>query len=283
MPRFVSPALCLFLLHLAAPVRAAEPPFFPFCIDWHDSEKRTYAQQATLLKELGYPGVGHLWLEGVAERLASLDAENLRLFQITTIVEIGTATPAYDPQFPAVLALVRGRNVQFDLIIRGAAPSDTAYDARAVELIREMADLARESGSQLLLYPHHGDWLERTEDACRLAAQVDRPNVGIMFNLCHWLRVDPQRAYRPLLEKALPWLRAISINGADVHADQPGWGRYIQPLDQGNFDLATFCKTLKEIGYQGPIGLQCYGIEGDTRVHLTRSMAAWETLKPLFK
>ena len=35
-------------------------PFFPFCIDWHDAKKRTFEQQAEMLKELGYPGVGRM-------------------------------------------------------------------------------------------------------------------------------------------------------------------------------------------------------------------------------
>src|SRR5215472_455817 len=43
-------------------------PFFPFCIDWQDSRKRSFEEQAALLKELGYEGVGHIWLDKVAER-----------------------------------------------------------------------------------------------------------------------------------------------------------------------------------------------------------------------
>jgi hypothetical protein len=49
----------LSLLSLA---NAAEPkpyPFFPFCIDWHDAKKRSFEQQAVMLEELGYEGVGH--------------------------------------------------------------------------------------------------------------------------------------------------------------------------------------------------------------------------------
>ena len=34
-------------------------PFFPFCIDWHDAKQRSFEQQAEMLKELGYDGVGH--------------------------------------------------------------------------------------------------------------------------------------------------------------------------------------------------------------------------------
>ncbi len=211
--------------------------FFPFCIDWHDAKKRSFEEQAQMLKELGYPGVGHIWLDKVAERLKTLDDAGLKLFQITMVVEVATNKPAYDPRFKEVLALVKGRQVQFDLLVNGMKPSDPSVDAHAVAILREMSDLARDSGAQLLLYPHQGSWVERIEDSIRVADKVDRPNVGVMFNLCHWLRVDQQRDYQPLLKKAMPRLWAVSINGADEFDDKPGWDRYIQPLDKGNFDV----------------------------------------------
>jgi sugar phosphate isomerase/epimerase len=249
--------------------------FFPFCIDWHDSKKRNFEQQAHMLKELGYDGVGHIWLDKVAERLKSLDEVGLRLFQITMIVDVKTNQQPYDPRFKQVLDLVKGRHVQFDLLLRGMRPSDPSVDPHAVKILREMSDLARNSGSQLLLYPHVGMWVERIQDAVRVAKEVDRPNVGVMFNVCHWLRVDKQRDYKPLLKMAMPRLWAVSINGADVYDDQPGWKHYIQPLGQGSFDIVTFLRTLRDLGYTGPIGLQCYGITGDARVHLAQSMNAW--------
>lgn len=232
-----------------------------------------------MLRELGFPGMGHIWLDRVADRLKSLDAQGLRLFQITMVVEVGPDKEPFDPRFKEVLDLVKGRHVQFDLLLNGMKPSDPSVDGHAVGILRRMSDLAKESGAQLLLYPHQGSWVERIEDACRVADQVDRPNVGVMFNLCHWLRVDPQRDYRPLLKKALPRLWAVSINGADTRDDQPGWAKYIQPLDRGDFDVGQFLSALAELGYRGPIGLQCYGIEGDVRDHLARSKAAWEGMR----
>jgi sugar phosphate isomerase/epimerase len=142
-----------------------------------------------------------------------------------------------------------------------------------------MSDQALASGAQLLLYPHQKDWVERLEDAVRVAEQVRRANVGVMFNLCHWLRVDPSRDYRMLLQRALPLLWAVSINGADIRDDQPGWKRYIQPLDQGSFDIAALLRTLDELGYRGPVGLQCFGIGGDVREHLARSLTKWRELR----
>ena len=143
-----------------------------------------------MLKELGYDGVGHIWLDKVAERLKTLDEAGLRLYQITMTVDITPGKPPYDPRFKDVLALVKGRHVQFDLLVGGGTPSDPSLDPRAVAILREMSDLALDSGSQLLLYPHVGNWIERIEDSVRVAEKVDRPNVGVMFNLCHWLRVD---------------------------------------------------------------------------------------------
>lgn len=43
--------------------------------------------------------------------------------------------------------------------------------------------------------------------------------------------------------------------------------------------MAKFLKTLKELGYKGPIGLQCYGMGGDAREHLQKSMDAWKKLE----
>lgn len=267
------------------PTRAGlkDYPFFPFCIDWHDAQKRSFAEQASMLKELGYEGVGHIWLDQVEERIKTLDDAGLKLFQITMTVTLAADKPAYDARFKDVLALVKGRSTQFCLLIGGAKPSDPAADPRGVATLREMSDLARDSGAQLLLYPHVGDWIERIEDSVRVAQKVDRPNVGSMFNLCHWLRVDQQREYAPLLKQAMPRLWAVSINGAALRDDQPGWERYIQPLDKGDFDVGRLLKTLKELGYRGPIGLQCYGIGGDAREHLARSMAAWRKLSDNLK
>ncbi len=267
-----------FLFTLAT-TAATTNAFFPFCIDWHDAKKRSFEEQAQMLKELGYPGVGHIWLDKVEERIKTLDAAGLRLFQITMVVDLTPDKPPYDTaRFKEVCSLVKGRQVQFDLIVNGRKPSDSSVDPRAVEILRELSDLARDSGSQLLLYPHLGSWIERIEDSVRVADKVDRPNVGVMFNLCHWLRVDKSRDCKPLLKQALPRLWAVSINGADEFDAKPGWEHYIQPLDKGNFDVAGFLRTLRDLGYRGPIGLQCYGIGGDVREHLERSLATWRKI-----
>ena len=142
-------------------------------------------------------------------------------------------------------------------------------------IVREIADMADASGLRVAFYPHTNDWMERVEDGIRLAKKVDRKNVGVMFNLCHWMKAEKGRKMKPLLKAAMPHLFVVTINGSD---HEGGWDRLIQPLDSGDFDICEFLKTLKQLDYSGPIGLMCYGIKEDVRKPLTRSMTAWRAL-----
>lgn len=259
---------------------AARLAFFAFCMDTYDSQKRSLEQQAALLEELGYDGAGHLWLDNLEERIKTLDAHGLRLFQVYLQVNIAAdANSPYDPRLKESLPLLRGRKTMLALLMSGAAPSDPALDERAVALVQEIADMANEAGVRVALYPHSGNWLEHVEDGLRIVQKAKRPNVGVMFNLCHWLKVDDEKNLKPLLTSAMPHLFAVSIHGADraeeIHA---GTGNWIQPLGNGSFDVGALLDTLRELGYQGPVGLQCYGIPGDARDHLTKSITAWRRL-----
>jgi sugar phosphate isomerase/epimerase len=265
----------LCLGRAAAGPSAATNPFFAFCMDVQDSKKRSLTEQAELLKELGYNGAGHLWLANVAERLRALDAADLTLYQIQINLDLAPGKPPYDPALRDVLPLLKGRYVQIDLMINGLKPDDPTGEARAIEVLHELSDMAKNSGTEWLLYPHTGSWLDRIDDAVRLADKVDRPNVQVMFNLCHWLRVEKSRDYRAALKLALPHLRAVSISGADNFSDAADWSGYIQPLGRGSFDVFGFLRALRELGYTGPIGLQCYGIPGDARDYLTESIKTW--------
>jgi len=255
-------------------------PFFALCMDTHDARKRTLSEQAELLSELGYDGAGHLWLDNVRERLATLDAVRLKLFQIYITLNIGPeAKQAYDPRLADTLPLLAGRGVSLGVLTVGGKRSDETLDDRAVALVREIGGMAERHGVRVALYPHVNNWLERVEDGVRVAKKADRPNVGVMFNLCHWLKAGDESQLRPLLKTAMPHLFAVSINGTDTGAEiKSGTGNWIQPLDSGSFNIYGFLRTLRELGYAGPIGLQCYGIPGDAREHLTRSMTAWRGL-----
>jgi sugar phosphate isomerase/epimerase len=280
MKRAAVLALALWMLAIGASgQQPVKRPFFAMCMDTHDSEKRNLVDQAALLKELGYDGAGHLWLDNLKERLDTLDAAGLQLYQVYFRVNLAPDAEPFDQRLEATLPLLKGRQTMLAVLVSGRPPSTTEHDARAVEILGKIADMARASNVRVALYPHAGDWIERVEDGLRIVKKLDRPNVGVMLNLCHWLKVDDEKNLEPLLKAAQPHLFAVTICGADtaqqIHA---GKGNWIQPLDAGSFDIPAFLAALDKINYTGPVGLQCYGIPGDAREHLTRSMGAWKKL-----
>ena len=254
-------------------------PFYAFCMDTHDAKKRTLGQQATMLKDLGYTGCGHLWLDGVETRAKTLSDAGLRLYQVYLRVDLKKPHPLDEKRIAEILPLLKPHRTQLALLITGGAePSDTALDDKAVSLIRRIADMAGPHDVTIALYPHTNHWLETSGDAVRIARKVNRPDkVGAMFNLCHWMRADAKRDLRAVLEEVQPWLTAVSLSGSDTPEQvREGKGKWIQPLDQGAYDIRNLMCILREIGFSGPIGLQCWGIPGDARAHLERSIAAWK-------
>jgi len=122
--------------------------------------------------------------------------------------------------------------------------------------------------------------VQRIADAVRVCEKVDRNNVSMTFNLCHWLRTDGPASMDRDLQLARPHLSIVTIDGADK--DGKDWPQLIQPLDQGSFDLAGFLRALQRIHYRGPIGLQGYDVAKNFHIepseNLRRSMAAWKKL-----
>jgi hypothetical protein len=45
-------------------------------------------------------------------------------------------------------------------------------------------------------------------------------------------------------------------------------------LDRGRYDQAALFQMLREFGFNGNLGFQCYAIRGDSRDHLKRSIGA---------
>ena len=254
---------------------AGPNPFFAMDTATKDAKHQTAAEQVAMVKELGYAGIGCTAGKGLAEMAGELDKNGLRLFTVYLGVNIDPDQPKYDPELKEAIEVLKGRNAILWLFVRSKThkPSSPAGDERAVEIIREVAGMAAQAGVRVALYPHYGFWCERTEDAVRVVKKVDRKNVGVTFNLCHWLMVDDEKNLKPLLESAMPHLFVVTINGADSGGKD--WKQLIQTLDRGSFDMRGFLKTLADCGYSGPIGFQGYAIGGDARENLKRTMDAW--------
>jgi sugar phosphate isomerase/epimerase len=271
---------CLFLSACGTPQAAGPGLTNPFFAMDTGTNRKTLspAEQAQMLKDLGYGGIGYTGTDNIEQMLRELEKRDLKMFNTYLGISIDPGSEHYDPRLKDAVARLKGKDVLLWLNVKSRQfkPSSEEGDPYAVEVVREIADMAGESDLKVALYPHLSSWVERVEDAVRVAKKVNRENVGATFNLCHWLKVEGGRNMRPLMEMAMPYLFVVTVNGADRgDTKNMGWDRLIQPLDSGSFDTYRFVKTLKELGYTGPIGLQHYGIRGDARENLARSVKAW--------
>jgi sugar phosphate isomerase/epimerase len=237
-----------------------------------------------MLSELGYDGFGGRVPDETM--LPAMSARGLKFFNGYHMLDLDPAKPAPAEQLRAWLVAMRGKDTVLWLAINKVtrpdkkfyAPSALEADDYVLSQIRAIADIAKANGVRLALYPHTGCWLARVDDALRLAEKLNRPDIGMTFNLCHWLKVEgADRDPVPVLRAALPRLMFVSISGADTGDTRTmGWDRLIQPLGAGTYDLGAFVRTLRTVGYTGPVGFQGYNIKGEPRDVLARSIAAWQ-------
>lgn len=272
------------LMLCAADVVAQQPaaqPFFAF----QNCMMLAPAETAAMLQELGYDGLSASGYE-VAPLVKELHERRLKLYNTYLVPQFDAATSALTEPVRKLVDDLQGSGAAIWLAPIRVTKDGKAFpksspdcDEVALARLKEIADYAEPRGVKIALYPHTGFWLERVEDGVRLANKLNRPGVGATFNLCHWLKVEGDRDPVPVLKAALPRLFFVSINGADAgDTKKQDWSRLIQTLDRGSYDVAGFLRTLRGLGYAGPVGLQCYNIKGDQKDNLRRSMAAWRKM-----
>lgn len=253
-------------------------PFFAMDTGTQDATHKTPAEQVALVKEIGFDGVGPIYhnAAGLQEWLVALDQNSLKMFALYLPLQLDDVSASLASVKEAAAAL-RGRDTLLWLYVtdKRGTPMDTNDDAVAVQALREISDYAKDAGLRVALYPHTGFLVQRVEDAVRLAEKVNRKNIGVTFNLCHWLMVDG-KDLAASLKAAQQYLFCVTINGAD--AGGTSWKELIQPLDRGTYDVSQVLRLLRRMKYTGPIGLQHYGIGGDARENLEHSMEGWKRL-----
>ncbi|NLF10004.1 MAG: sugar phosphate isomerase/epimerase [Pirellulaceae bacterium] len=235
--------------------------------------------QARMLKELGYDGIGYTGLTKIPEMLKALDAQGMKMFTVYSSMSVDPDKPPYAPELKTAIEQLKGRDTIIWLNVLGGRPSSDAEDERAVAVVGEIADLAAAAGLRVAFYPHVNNYVERVEDGLRLIEKAKRKNLGVAFNLCHFLKTDDEKNLDACIRAAAPHLFLVNINGADSgDTRKMSWDRLIQRLDSGSFDLGRLLKTLDEVNYTGPVCLQSYLVPGDMRENLARSIAAWRKL-----
>ena len=245
----------------------------------------SYDQIAKLLDELGYDGIEHREVEGIFKLKEELNRHGLKIYADYARVDLDKE-PAWLAEWNDAFPKLSGTELILWVHIHSEkyGPSDPEAAKEVVPVLQELADMAKPHGIRIAIYHHIRYVAEKPMDSYNLAKLVDRDNVGAVFNLCHFLRTGDEQDLPGIIEKIAPELFAVSISGADKgNTREMGWDRLIQPLGEGSFDVYKVVSLLWDNGYKGPVGFQCYTIEGEPEEFLKKSMNTWKHYQSLYK
>jgi len=263
--------LMLVSTHLSGtPARADAPELFPF--DNGLTDVKSVEDQAALLKELGYAGICTRPQHATEQLFAAFDKHGLKVMATYVVLKAKPNDCPVPQQIIDHINSLKGRNTIIWLGVTGKTTDDVALAA-----IGKVADLAKANGLQTVLYPHVGFYTDTVKNCLRLVKKANRPDLGLSFNVCHFLKQNAHTELEATIRAAAPHIKLVQINGAVRNENRKaGWDQLIQPLGQGNFDLMRVLRTLRQVGYNGPYNLQCYKINQPARDHLKASMEAWK-------
>jgi len=249
------------LLWTSVDLRAEKLPLYAF---QNGLGFGTVDEEVTFLKEAGYAGLSQSKETGddLAKQIAAY--ENQGLSVLSVYLDASKEAVAADLVRP-----LASKGGLIELTVKEMTP-DTK------EAVRKTAEMAASLGIRVALYPHHGFGIATTSDAMEMIEKVDHPNLGMMFNLCHFLKNEHPADLEQALADAGPKLFAVSVSGADTEGKD--WSTLIQPLGEGDFPMEKLLSALQKSGFNGPIALQCYGLKGDKKNNLLSSMTAWKAI-----
>lgn len=263
---------------LVAPQKSLVDRFF-IMDTWFWANGLETAQQAEALKRIGWPKTTESrskW-ETFPETLRILDGADVELCGIYVPIKIDSGD--LPDAVADAIRLLKGRDtlVWFNLNSDIYERSDLSGDRHAIRLLRQASELARVAGVEISIYPHVGSWAERVEDGFRVARKTGCENVGCTFNLYHWLKAEGPENLETKARAALPKLNCVTLNGSMKNAMELKVEEGILPLGDGDYDVETFVKTFVRMGYDGPFGLQGYGIGGNIDAKLKQSLTEWRS------
>ena len=249
-----------------------------------NNSPQTAQEKAKLMKKVGFDGLEGFGYKDFFELKSALDMENLSMPVNYVALNFEADGELNDTIANEIKTMIKesakGAIIYFCLTSKSYKDDKETGDKIIAAILRELADYSAPFGVKLCVYPHVGMYCETVAHSVKLAKLVARKNYGAAMNLCHLLKVEGSEGIDVKIKEFTPFLFAVNICGADDgDTKQLGWDRLIQPLGQGSFDTYEFVKSLRDNGYRGPIGLQCYNLTGDVVETLTGSMKIWKGYK----
>ena len=153
-----------------------------------DSTYNTFDKQVELVKNAGFDGIEINQIESFDGMKSALDQFQFKGSYFYVKIQLGEPI---DNRLESAINKLKGTNTIIAPYIladtKRFKPNSPEGDSEAIKHLQLISMWSKKSGLQVAIYPHFSFYVERTDHALQLAQKVNRKNVGLSFNLCHWL------------------------------------------------------------------------------------------------
>lgn len=241
-----------------------------WCVVPFDSVERTPEERADMLKELGFTQFAYDWrlkhVPTFPDEIKALKERGIKLSALWIWIDTDTGK-IFDDATEQLLSIIEQNNIKTDFWVGFSNKhfeglTDDAKLEKAVASVSYIQDRAKQLGCTISLY-NHGDWFGEPLNQVHIIEKMGANDVGIVYNFHHaHLQV---REFPQLLEKMLPYLRTVNLNGMKVD------GPKILTIGQGD-EETEMLKTLQQSGFSGSLGIICHIETEDAKVVLHRNV-----------
>ena len=245
-----------------------------WCIVPFDAKKRGPAERAEMLQRLGFTKFAYDWR---AEHLPTFEQEVVELKKRNIELTAVWFPAVLNADAKALLAVIEKHKLTPQLwvmIPEPAGKDEPAKVAAAAKQLGPVVEAAGKLGCRVSLY-NHGAWAGEPETMVAVVSAVNKPHVGIVYNLHHGH--DHLRRFPAELNRMRPHLHAINLNG--MHADGDRTGRKIEVLGEGPEDLPVL-RAIQDSGYRGPVGILGH-TDDDAEARLADNLAGLARLRAM--
>jgi sugar phosphate isomerase/epimerase len=271
----------VLLTNCKAPVKTGQKDLLgkenlvAWCIVPFDANERTPLERALMLNNLG---IGQFAYDYRDKHIPSFK-EEIKVLKEHQI-DLSAVWLWVDPADPwneanrSILKIIEETGTRTELWLGmpdGAFDelSDTESLKLAVETVEIIFDRAKEAGCTLALY-NHGGWYGEPENQLKIIEALGSEKVKIVYNFHHGHH--QVEGFQELLHQMLPYLSTININGMKIE------GPKIITLGEGDRELEML-RTVKNSGYNGPIGILGHTEGEDIQMVLERNLNGLEILR----
>jgi len=257
----------------------AKENLIAWCIVPFDNQHRTPQQRVEMLKRLGFTQYAYDWrhehVSSFREEIKLAKENGIRIAAVWLWIDKGTdKVGQLSEDNEQILSIMKESGLKTRLWVGFnnnffAGENDDSKIAKGVEMLQFLRQRTSQVATGLGLY-NHGDWFGEPDNQIKILKKLNDPAFGLIYSFHHGH--SQVQSFPTLLEKMMPWLWTVNINGMKQGGPQ------ILPVGSGDQEFEML-RTLKKSAFHGSIGILGHIEDDDVEKVLKRNLGGLQTLQ----